>query len=197
MRYFAFTTCFVLFTIFGSLALADDQAEYDYREEHGAANAIWMNGLLKDYHDGTLSESDLMAELWAERPGAMSAFYAFHGQFNVCFEIDLVAAETNGVKSEQGGVRVFYDTSVYLDANGNVISGYERTYNNAVTANSILNDVYDQYTTSNCPACPANNQCCQENPTGPISCVTKPTLRCCNQNPQTYACTGTNGNGCP
>lgn len=139
-------------------SFADDQADYQYRAEHGAENTIWMKGLLQDYHNNLISESDLMRELWAERPATMTSLYSFHGTFNQCFEYDLVYLESNSVIGQESGHDIFFSTAQYLDSQGHVISGYEKAYNNATRANGILTQAKADRA-GLCPGCPATNTC--------------------------------------
>lgn len=108
-----------------------------------------------------------------------------------CFQLHLIAAESNGVKFEANGTRVFYDTELFLDENREVIPGYERDYNDAVRANAILNDVYN-LNPNVCQSNPPNNMCCTDL-LGDAECK-KATGRYCN--PPQGAKTCPNGQLC-
>ncbi|MCI0365226.1 MAG: hypothetical protein L0Y44_13695 [Phycisphaerales bacterium] len=162
---------FAMLAILSPVAIADQAEEAEDRQTEGMFHVIWMDGLLDDYNAGTLSQADLMRELWAERPATMNILYGHHIQFNQCFQYDLIVGETNGIIGYSNGQRVFFDTTLYLDALGEVLPGYERTYNAAVRANSILNAVYGDYV---CQSPPLNNKCCNNS----SSCIASTGNRC-------------------
>lgn len=157
--------------IFGAnVVVADEAAEQAaaaYREQHGAANVVWMNGLIEDYNNEVLTEQELMRELWAERPAIMNILHAqYGGVFTRCFQIDLIAAETNGViGTDINANLVFFDAGQFLSATGEVISGKEQDYNNTVRSNRVLNNLYAENQALSCPMLPVTNTCCKNGAT--------------------------------
>ena len=137
-----------------------DEADYYYRRDYGHHNVVWLNGLLTDNDSGLLSEADMMRELWAERPTVMTALYSKHGEFSSCFRRDLFYTETIGpIAQDSNGADIYFSTSQYLDSQGQVISGQERNYNNAVRANGIVANAIASAAALSCAPCPTNGRC--------------------------------------